>query len=629
MKSVTKLNGSHPLIISQIEESSKWTIPGIALLFGLLGFFLSNFASRSGNLPAAYSYYSGITINHTKVERMANVNSKGKPPRTNGLGGGAYKQAQGDTSDCTGLSGLSSPSPNRWEGTKSTDWFDTENWTMGFIPGSDDTALIPCNTPYSPVVKNGQQAECETFILKSDNQILLEEEARLSVRGDLHINGGFEGLYRSKLIIAGNAAQTLNASERIQVYNLEINNSSGTGVTFNAPVWVENRLDFKTGMIYNGNDTIKILNDSEQAVVGHQKDRYVAGLLTRKINIGYTDYVFPVGKGDQSSYNWAIIETKALEGTQYITAHFKDVFNHSDADLQLNDQGLTIESLNKAGIWLIEPDVQPTGGAYDIKLSIENMTQLVDNSFCIIKRPTGADATQWDLGSGTLNSSDGLGRRTSDGFALLKDLTSFSEFGVGDEAEGDALPIELGYFNAKPWNENSVMLTWETYTEINNDYFTVEHSTDGENFTTIGKVQGAGNSVGVSQYEMLHENPAQGENYYRLKQTDFDGESEYFDIKNIYIKANVGIDDIYVDRVGPNPFSSRLVLRYHTTDVRKMTVKMYNLSGAIVLFEEQTLQPGINSLAINGLSELSQGTYVLEISDNEKYKKAVKIIKSL
>ena len=94
-------------------------------------------------------------------------------------------------------------------------------------------------------------------------------------------------------------------------------------------------------------------------------------------------------------------------------------------------------------------------------------------------------------------------------------------------------PIELTSFNATN-RAQDVLLRWTTATEINNDYFTLERSTDTENWTIIGTVDGAGNSNTSLNYRFVDdEAPNGGIVYYRLKQTDFDGKFEYSDIIDV------------------------------------------------------------------------------------------------
>jgi fibronectin-binding autotransporter adhesin len=88
------------------------------------------------------------------------------------------------------------------------------------------------------------------------------------------------------------------------------------------------------------------------------------------------------------------------------------------------------------------------------------------------------------------------------------------------------LPVELLYFRAT-FKEGVVELNWATAQEINNGYFTIERSADGQTFTEVLWVEGAGNSAEVKQYQTADTQPYSGISYYRLKQTDQDGKFSY------------------------------------------------------------------------------------------------------
>jgi hypothetical protein len=92
-----------------------------------------------------------------------------------------------------------------------------------------------------------------------------------------------------------------------------------------------------------------------------------------------------------------------------------------------------------------------------------------------------------------------------------------------------ALPIELLFFNGYN-NSDFVLLEWVSATESNNDYYTIEKSIDGFNWEYLETIDGAGNSSIPLRYTCKDVNPNKGINYYRLKQTDYNGQSEYFQI---------------------------------------------------------------------------------------------------
>lgn len=89
-----------------------------------------------------------------------------------------------------------------------------------------------------------------------------------------------------------------------------------------------------------------------------------------------------------------------------------------------------------------------------------------------------------------------------------------------------AMPVTWLSVTAESKNKN-VLVSWGTASEINNDFFTVEKSSDGQYWEEIRTVSGSRNSSTEKWYEFVDENPLPGINYYRIKQTDFDGKFSY------------------------------------------------------------------------------------------------------
>jgi hypothetical protein len=91
------------------------------------------------------------------------------------------------------------------------------------------------------------------------------------------------------------------------------------------------------------------------------------------------------------------------------------------------------------------------------------------------------------------------------------------------------LPIELIYFTAQSVGSR-VVLDWTTASELNNDHFILERSTDALQWTEIGRVDGVGTTSQLSTYHFIDAHPNIGANYYRLSQVDFDGTQEFFNL---------------------------------------------------------------------------------------------------
>ncbi len=144
------------------------------------------------------------------------------------------------------------------------------------------------------------------------------------------------------------------------------------------------------------------------------------------------------------------------------------------------------------------------------------------------------DLTEGVFGNGWVNAINVIAGET---YLILADnFTTNSGFNItfGGTSTLDCaiLPIELLTFEGR--NEGSYnLLTWETASESNNDYFKIESSVDGYNWNEIGRVVGAGNSSQALSYSLKDFGFKNGVNYYKLSQVDYDGNSETFNIISI------------------------------------------------------------------------------------------------
>ena len=133
-----------------------------------------------------------------------------------------------------------------------------------------------------------------------------------------------------------------------------------------------------------------------------------------------------------------------------------------------------------------------------------------------------------NAGDGTLDLSgasfpDATGPHTlTIANATCTDLNSEVTITVSNVGAAAVLPVELIYFRAEA-ADKTVLLTWETTQELNNDYFTVERSTDGQHFAPLTELRGQGTTPTPTSYRFVDEQPLPGVSYYRLQQTDYDG----------------------------------------------------------------------------------------------------------
>lgn len=180
-------------------------------------------------------------------------------------------------------------------------------------------------------------------------------------------------------------------------------------------------------------------------------------------------------------------------------------------------------------------------------------------------------------------------------------MTAMStEFILGYLNSTAALPIELISFSAEHRNE-VVELNWTTASESNNNFFTVERSSDGINFEPIAFVNGAGNSNQVLNYSAIDPDPLNGTSYYRLKQTDFDNNYSLSEIKAVFI-GTIGEVKIY-----PNPFTDQIIIQI--ANPNQVNVKLINSIGQYL---EIPIRKTETSIIVETV-ELSTGFYTLKI----------------
>jgi hypothetical protein len=212
-------------------------------------------------------------------------------------------------------------------------------------------------------------------------------------------------------------------------------------------------------------------------------------------------------------------------------------------------------------------------------------------------------------------AGSGTGQTTGVGVVTV---TNKSEFGSWVVASNNhALPVELIGFSAR-LVEGRTELQWETATEINNDYFTIEHSTDGQEFRPIGTQPGAGNSNRVMRYSAIHDSPVRGYNYYRLKQTDFDGQYSYSPIETVkYQDGQTGTRTLEITSAGPNPFENEFKVNLLTHSTASIRVLLTTLSGNTVYESELEPKDGMNEFVYTAGSTLDAGTYLLHLVQGE------------
>ncbi len=211
--------------------------------------------------------------------------------------------------------------------------------------------------------------------------------------------------------------------------------------------------------------------------------------------------------------------------------------------------------------------------------------------------------------------------RITDGFDIQKQnlAIAFPVFGeMGISIEWGALPVELSSFSARVVSNNNnienIEINWTTSGEINNAGFKVERFKIGGDWSTIGSVSGNGTTTMNHSYSYTDRGLLSGTYHYRLKQIDYNGNFEYYNLTNevvIGISSNYSLSQNY-----PNPFNPTTTIQYSIPKDGDINIKVFDLSGKEVMEINEYKKAGQYSFILNG-SKLSSGVYYYKITSGE------------
>jgi hypothetical protein len=179
---------------------------------------------------------------------------------------------------------------------------------------------------------------------------------------------------------------------------------------------------------------------------------------------------------------------------------------------------------------------------------------------------------------------------------------------------GSSLPVTLLEFTGR-LHDNEVWLNWSTSSEYNSKTFELERSNDGLNYAKIGSVPAAGNTSTKSSYSFHDSYLSQQNNYYRLKQIDMDGKSEYSRVVMIKnpIRTKAALTLL------TNPFTNAIDLQFGTLPKGRSQISLYDMKGALILRKFYNIEPATR-LRVDINKPIAGGQYFLEVLvENERH----------
>jgi hypothetical protein len=538
-----------------------------------------------------------------------------------------------------------------WGGYVSTDWFNACNWNDRSIPTATTNVVFPSNNTGNRDIVINTNPTCNNLTINGSGSKQIKGEGsptkKLTIKGNLTIastdgldfsdgttgsadgtielygnwiNSGLESDFKegnSTVKFMGAASQSISTAEPTgeeAFYILDINKSSGK-VIMNDDIWIDKDIEGGTSALLtftqgeldlNGN-ALKIWNPNEQAVT-----RTSGGIISEK-----TD--------NSSKVTWAIENNTGAHVFPFInTASYYIPFTFNLTAGDVND--LTVSTYPTGSNNVPYPTAPQSVSNVNDAAGVDNSSNTV-NRFWQIDR-TGASGTanltftygdnEWDAGEPSDYEAQRWNTPTSLWQAALPgqtqnvaansvtvpNVTAFSPWTLASKLS--PLPIELLGFSARYDGEKNVELVWATATEVNNDFFSVERSTDAVNFEELCRVKGAGTCLQKKMYGCVDAEPKNGISYYRLKQMDFDRSFLYSQIEPVSIGQDEEI------KVYPNPNETGK-LKIDAGSSKRVLVKVFDAVGKMVC----QLESAEGSMETD-LAPFGKGIYMVCVIVNDK-----------
>ncbi|MBK7888493.1 MAG: T9SS type A sorting domain-containing protein [Bacteroidetes bacterium] len=395
--------------------------------------------------------------------------------------------------------------------------------------------------------------------------------------------------------------------------NLTIDNAAG--VTLTSSTATSGTLTLNAGNVTTNANTLTLGTSASVLGTLTRTSGHVVGNFRRWIdNITTSGIVFPVGTS--SIYNGITIDFTSAPTEGTISSRFDTGFP-GVYGLPVSDAGDECTTVG-SGWWTMTGANGFSGGTATLSVIAEGFTGITDYTLLHLFRRDN-NASVWEA-NGTHVAPGGS--------ALVPEVnrsgvTAFGEFGITSSGV-NPLPVKLLSFDVKERNKSAV-ITWSTGSEQNSDYFVVERSTDAGNYKLVQKVNAAGNSTSIRNYEIVDPQPFPGISYYRLVQVDRDGTKEVFAPKPFQL-GNKNATALKQLTASPNPFRSDLNLNFESTVAGTLPMIISNQNGKQLYTSNISAQEGFNTISLPLAGQLSPGTYIVTIGEGES-KVSTRIIK--
>jgi hypothetical protein len=452
---------------------------------------------------------------------------------------------------------------------------------------------------------------------------------KLYVKGDFSHTGGTikKSKNSAKIEFNGSNEQTIQSIGFYDAIDVTTNNSNG--FLLNSDFIIPGTFTMTAGNINTASHVLSVgisttvpgsLIRTSGSIIGNYK----------KWITSTGENIFPLGTS--LFYRPIKINFTSLTTAGYLIARFYSGNPWNSNQTQINDNGYILDSYSSVGYWDAYAG-NGLSGNYNMNIEATyfgpgGISPTNFNQLRIIKSSDNGSSFSAD-GTHTNATND----NTSPYVNRTNINTGFSRFAIaGNSMDGNPLdyPFPVGLLSfTSSINKKNVLLCWTTINEVNNYGFDVERKFINEFiWHNIRFVKGCGNTNWSSEYSFEDKNLNSGKYQYRLKQIDYNGYHEYFELANV---VEIGIPEkINLSQNYPNPFNPVTKVDFDLLFDSKVSLLLFDVSGRVVkkLISSELKYGGYYSMQFNA-SDLSSGVYFIRLTAKSNGDNFVKTIKAI
>lgn len=418
----------------------------------------------------------------------------------------------------------------------------------------------------------------------------------INVGGDWTSDGNFT-LTNTSVVFNGSAVQNISGSNQHNFQNLTVN---GAGVTLGRSVTVNGTLGLTSGVLASSDANLLSLATTA-TYSGSSNSSYVSGPMAKLTN-STNAFVFPVGNTSGGLRN-VTVTPSSTNATSFVARSVAG----SPQGAYAGGFTAPIQQLSYCEYWIVDR----ASGSADA-----TVTLTWDNALCggsYVNDPATLVVARFN---GTDWVSEGNAGTTSNSITS-NTVTSFSPFALGT-TNSILNPLPVTFDQVRAYQRNSgVQIEWSNMTEKDVVNYTVEHSSDGQQFSTINQQSAKSNNDSREDYTAFDATPFNGANYYRIRVLETTGKIVYSKTLKVVIGGRQAVFTLY-----PNPVIGGQVTVGLSAAAGKYHLQVVSANGQVLQTQSLNHNGGNMSQQVQLPRSLKPGVYNMVISgDNYRESK--------